>query len=179
MNQKQVLTSLLIVPIIAVLFAWAGSQYSQTYNGLPIFSICVVLAFAINWLEFIPANILKTEKFFDLTGSLTYITLTIVALSLVDQLDLRSKLLAALVMIWAARLGSFLFIRIAQDGKDDRFDEIKPNFLRFLNVWTLQGFWVTFTSASAMIAITSSIRKDLSYIGYIGLEYGSLVFCLK
>ena len=38
----------------------------------------VALAFAINWIAFIPAYLLKTEKFYDLTGSITYITVVAV-----------------------------------------------------------------------------------------------------
>jgi steroid 5-alpha reductase family enzyme len=53
--------------------------------------------------------------------------------------DGRSILLLALVAIWAARLGTFLFRRIRKAGKDTRFDDVKPSFLRFLNTWTLQG----------------------------------------
>jgi len=179
MNKQQVIISLIICPIIACLIAWGGSQFGQTYNNLPIFALIVGLAFGINWLVFIPANIFQTEKFFDLTGSFTYITVTVVALFLTENLDNRSKLLAALVIIWAVRLGSFLFNRIMQDGKDDRFDDIKPNFLRFLNIWTLQGLWVTLTAAAALITITSSVRKELDYFAYIGLAVWVIGFLIE
>ncbi len=179
MNRQQIIKSLFICPVLAGLVAWAGSQYSQTFNELPTFALCVGLAFIINWSAFIPANLLQTEAFFDLVGSLTYILVTLVALYLTDDLDIRSKLLAALVIIWAVRLGSFLFIRIMQDGKDDRFNEIKPNFLRFLNVWTLQGLWVTLTSAAALIGITSTIRKDIDYFVYIGLGVWLIGFFIE
>jgi len=168
MNNQQVIKSLIIVPIIAALVAFAGAQTGQTYNGLPIFALVVGFAFLINWLAFIPANIFQTEKFFDLTGSLTYILSTLIAIKLSENLDNRSMLLAALVIIWAVRLGSFLFNRILQDGKDDRFDKIKPNFLRFLNVWTLQALWVSLTAAAAIIAITSTARKELGIFAIVG-----------
>ena len=169
MKNQQVIKSLLIAPIIAALVAFAGSQTGQTYQGFPIFALGVGLAFLINWLVFIPANIFQTEKFFDLTGSITYILVTLLAFKLSDNIDNRSMLLAGLVIIWAVRLGSFLFNRILQDGKDDRFDKIKPNFLRFLNVWTLQAIWVTLTAAAAIIGITSSVRKELGIFAIVGL----------
>ncbi len=168
MKNQQVLISLILVPIIAGLVALGGSQSGQTFNGLPIFAMIVAYAFILNWLVFIPANIFQTEKFFDLTGSLTYISATLIALKLSDQLDNRSILLAGLVLIWAVRLGSFLFNRILQDGKDDRFDKIKPNFLRFFNVWTLQALWVTLTASAALIAISSSTRKELGTLALVG-----------
>lgn len=168
MKNQQTIKSLLLVPIIAILVALAGAQSGQHFNNLPIFALCIGLAFLINWLVFIPANLLQTEKFFDLTGSLTYITVILVALYLSDNLDNRSKLLASLVIIWAVRLGSFLLNRIMQDGKDDRFDKIKPNFLRFLNVWTLQAIWVSLTAAAALIAITTIERKELGIFAIVG-----------
>jgi len=75
--------------------------------------------------------------------------------------DGRSILLLALVVVWASPLGSFLFRRIRKAGKDTRFDEIKPSFIRFLNTWTLQGLWVTFHAGAALAAITTTTRKEL------------------
>jgi steroid 5-alpha reductase family enzyme len=76
-------------------------------------------------------------------------------------MDARAWLLAAMVAVWAGRLGTFLFRRVSRHGKDDRFDEIKPSFLRFLNAWTIQGLWVVLTAAAAWIAITSATRVAL------------------
>jgi steroid 5-alpha reductase family enzyme len=129
----------------------------------------VGLAFLIQWLAFIPAYLFQTEKFFDLTGSLTYISVTIIAVLLSPVVDARSLLLLALVVIWAARLGTFLFTRIRKAGKDSRFDEIKPNFMRFLNTWTLQGLWVTLTLAAALVAITTTTRQELGLFAWLGL----------
>ena len=108
------------------------------------------------------------KKFFDLTGSITYITVITLAFIFSKAFDTRSILLAAVVIIWAIRLGSFLFGRIRKAGKDDRFDEIKPSFIRFLNVWTIQGLWVTFTMAAALTAITTSMRKELDGFAIVG-----------
>ena len=53
-----------------------------------------------------PSVCIQTERYFDLTGSLTYISLVIVALVL-GLADARSLLLGATVLLWAVRLGSF------------------------------------------------------------------------
>ena len=168
-------SSFIIFPIlilIGYLVALAGSQGGATLGGVPIFALAVGLIFLIQWLAFIPAYWMQTEKFYDLTGSLTYITVTGVAVCYsrysVD-LDARSILLAALVIIWALRLGTFLFSRIQKAGKDDRFDEIKPSFIRFLNAWTIQALWVTFTAAAALVAITTTTRKELDAFAIVGL----------
>ena len=112
MNRSQTIKSLIIVPTIGILVALAGSQNGLSFNGVPIFALCVALAFLVNWLAFVPAYSMQSEKFYDFTGSLTYISVTIVALLLSGKSDLRSIILAALVMIWAARLGTFLLRRV-------------------------------------------------------------------
>jgi len=157
-----------IVVLIGLGVAWAGSQGGASVFGMPLFALSVGLAFLIQWLAFIPAYLLQTEKFFDLTGSLTYISVIILAMLLSPVIDGRSILLLVLVVIWAARLGTFLFRRIHKAGKDNRFDEIKPSFIRFLNTWTLQGLWVTFTLAAALVAITTTTRKELDIFALVG-----------
>jgi steroid 5-alpha reductase family enzyme len=163
--------SLIVFPflvLIGFLFALAGSQGGSNVAGIPVFGLMVGLAFLIQWLVFIPAYVGQTEKFFDLTGSLTYISVITLALILSKALDGRSILLFVLVIIWAIRLGVFLSRRVKKAGKDDRFDEIKPSFFRFLNVWNIQALWVSFTVAAALIAITSINRKSLDVFAIVG-----------
>ena len=130
---------LLIVYLLGVAIAWAGSQGSTITGALPVFAWCALLAFALQWGAFVPAYLKQTEKFYDLTGSITYISCIALALALSGHNDPRSILLGTLVALWAIRLGSFLFARIQQDGSDSRFDKIKPNPLRFFFTWSLQG----------------------------------------
>ncbi len=157
-----------IIIIIAAGVALAGSQGGQKAGNVPLFSLCVALAFLIQWIAFIPAYRLQTEKFFDLTGSITYISVIILALLLCTSLDVRSWLLAGMVITWAARLGTFLFLRILAAGEDRRFREIKPSFARFLLTWTLQGLWVTFSLAAALATITSEYRAELAFFAVLG-----------
>lgn len=154
--------------LIGLLVAVAGSQGGSSIGGIPVFALCVGSIFLIQWLAFIPAFRLQTEKFFDLTGSITYISVISIAALLSTSMDARAILLWAMVVIWAVRLGTFLFRRIRKAGKDDRFDELKPSFIRFLNVWTIQGLWVTFTMAAALVAITTTTRKELDIFAIIG-----------
>ena len=158
----------LVLILIGIALALAGSQSGAIAFGIPLYALAVGLAYLIQWLVFIPAFLYQTEKYFDLTGSLTYILVTLIAVFLSPVVDARSLLLLALVIIWAARLGFFLFTRIRKAGKDSRFDEIKPDFMRFLNTWTIQALWVTFTLATAMVAITTTTRKSLGLFALIG-----------
>ena len=150
--------------------AMAGSQQgTMIFHGLPLFAFCVILAFAINWIAFVPAFLLHTERFFDLTGSLTYLTVTAAGVWLSPVRDARSWIIMALVFIWAARLGTFLFRRMLKEGKDRRFDALKTHFLPYLTVWTLQGLWVSLTVAAALVAMTTTIKKPLGAFAIVGV----------
>ncbi len=167
-TDRNALLTFAIVVLVGLGVALAGSQGGASAFGIPIFALAVGLVFVIQWLAFIPAYLRQDESFFDLTGSLTYITVTILAVALSQVVDGRSILLLALVIVWAARLGTFLFRRVRKAGKDARFDDIKPSFIRFLNTWTLQGLWITFTLAAALAAITTNTRKELGLFAVAG-----------
>jgi steroid 5-alpha reductase family enzyme len=177
--ERKSLVVFIVLIVIGALFALAGSQNGSSVAGIPVFALLVGLAFVIQWLVFIPAYKFQTEKFFDITGSLTYITLVLLAVLLSPKLDVRSILLAVLVIVWALRLGTFLFNRIKKAGKDDRFDEIKPLFFRFLNIWTIQALWVTFTAAAALVAITTSTRKELDVFAIVGFLIWVIGFAIE
>jgi steroid 5-alpha reductase family enzyme len=161
--------SLPVIVLVGAGVAAAGSHHGVAYRGVPLFAACVGLAFAIQWLAFVPAYVYQTEKYFDLTGSVTYLSVTVAAVLGAGATDGRSLVLAGAVIVWALRLGSFLYRRIHRAGKDSRFDDIKPAFARFLMTWTLQGLWVTFTAAAALAAITASDRRTLGITAVLGM----------
>jgi steroid 5-alpha reductase family enzyme len=173
------LLAVLLSVLVGLGVAWAGSQGGGTVMGIPVFALAVGMAFVIQWLVFIPSYLLRNESFYDLTGSITYISVTVVALLLSPEIDGRSILLLALVVIWAVRLGTFLFRRIRRAGKDARFDELKTSFFRFLLTWTLQGLWVSLTLAAALAAITTTTRKGLDIFALIGFLVWALGFAFE
>lgn len=178
-SNRKALIALPIVVAIGALAALAGSQGSIRFAGLPVFALLVGLAFLIQWLVFIPSYLFRSEKFFDLTGSLTYISVIVLALCLSSAADARALLVGALVVIWALRLGIFLFTRIRRAGRDDRFDDIKPSFIRFLNVWTIQGLWVTLTLMAALVTTTAEVRRELDIFALIGVLVWLLGFSIE
>ena len=157
-----------IIILVAVGLAWPAARRGAEVVGVPVFALAVALAFLIQWVAFIPAYLQQTEKFFDLTGSITFISVVVLAVALSPVVDGRSWLLLGMVVVWALRLGTFLFRRIQAAGEDRRFREIKPSFPRFLLTWTLQGIWVSFSMAAALAAITSQTRQDLGIFALIG-----------
>jgi steroid 5-alpha reductase family enzyme len=170
---------ILIILVLGTGLAWAGSQGSGEAFGFPVFMICAVVAFGLNWLIFIHAWLRQTEHYFDLSGSTTYILLMVLAVSLSPEVGVRGWLLAGMVVVWALRLGSFLFTRIRRDGGDGRFDSIKPDFAKFLFAWTLQGLWVLLTAACALAAITGRGAAEVGLVGGVGVVLWVLGFALE
>ncbi|MDA0330251.1 MAG: DUF1295 domain-containing protein [Gemmatimonadetes bacterium] len=181
MNQPEQRALMAVPAIIAVgaAVAWAGSQGGVSAGGVPVFALCGLLAFVINWVVFVPSYLAQTERFFDLAGSLTYVTVIGTALLATAATDPRSLLLAALVLVWAIRLGTFLFSRINREGKDGRFDELKTSFSRFLGAWTLQGLWVFLTLACALAAITSEGVRPLGGAALVGALIWAVGFAIE
>lgn len=168
-EERRSVVGTVVAVLIGAALASAGSQGGHRIANVPIYALCVAVAFLIQWIAFIPAWRHRTERFYDLTGGLTYVTVTLLAVLLTPGLDARSLLLSGLVIVWAARLASFLFLRIRAAGEDRRFREIKQSFARFLIAWTLQGLWVAFSLAAALAVITSTLRLDLDLFGAVGL----------
>ncbi len=178
-NELRQIGVLPVVLILAAGLAWSGSHGSTLAFGLPLFSLEIIVIFIIQLLAFIPSFIMKTEKFYDLTASLTYLTVTISSLRLNGNTDARSWLVAAMVFVWAVRLGSFLFLRVLRRGKDARFDQLKTSFPRFLMAWMLQGLWISFTMAAALVVITSRMQTSLDALAIIGFTVWAFGFGIE
>lgn len=164
---------------VGALVAAAGSDGSARVGDMPVFALCGALAFAINWAVFVPSNAARTEHYFDLTGAVTYVTVILVAVLLADDLDARAVVVTAMVVVWALRLGSFLFRRVRRDGSDGRFDRIKLDPLRFLMTWTLQGLWVLLTVACALAIVTGTDREGFGLLAVVGTVVWMIGFGLE
>jgi len=138
-------------------------------TDLPLVKNLILLIFCIQWISFIPAFIFQTEKFYDLTGSLTYLTTVFFTLYITDSGNIADYIIVACIATWAIRLGSFLFMRIHKAGEDRRFRDIKPNFTRFFMTWTLQGMWVSMCLLCVLTALSSYSGIIVNNIFYIGL----------
>ena len=152
-------------------------SFSVAYiTEIKIVKDAVLLAFLIQWVLFIPAYIFQTEKFYDLSGSLTYISVVLFCFynnSDSNNINLGNLIISLMIIIWATRLGSFLFIRIKKAGEDIRFREIKKSPSRFFMTWTLQGMWVSLCSACALTGIANGILiNSYFYIGIVIFTIG-------
>lgn len=177
-NSGQAWIGSVVAVLLGAGMAWAGSQGGLSWRGWPLFAWCGLLAYTVQWLVFVPSYMGRTEHYFDLTGSLTYLALVLSALA-AGQGDARSVLLALLVAVWALRLGSFLFLRVKQDGSDGRFDQLKHSFPRFLMTWTIQGLWVFLTLAAALAAMTGRQAVPLGALAVVGMALWLVGFMVE
>ena len=142
-------------------------------TGSVIVKNAVLLAYVIHWIAYIPAYVFQTEKFYDLTGSVTYLSVVwFVFLSTYQSISLNfgNLILVLLISIWTIRLGLFLFMRIHKAGEDKRFRTIKTSASQFFMTFTLSGLWVTLCSMCALVAISSPeglVMNALTYVGII------------
>ena len=168
MSKKITIPSIFISILLAGLVAIGIDQGSVNISGISLIYFCCAFIFLAQWLVFIPSYIFETEHYFDLTGSLTYVSVTLLAILFTVDISLRDILLALFVWIWALRLGSFLFVRVKKAGSDGRFDLMKKDFWWFLMTWTIQGLWVFLTLAMALAAITSESKMAIDIFAVIG-----------
>lgn len=162
--------------------AWLAGAGGPGVLGVPALVAVALGSFAIQWLAFVPAFALRSERFYDLTGSATYLLVTAGATAtaaISGTLDMRGVVLALFVAVWAVRLGTFLFRRVVGAGKDGRFDEIKTSWHRFLVAWTLQGLWVVLTSLAALLTILRPTGRPLGLADVAGAALWAAGFGLE
>ena len=178
MGAKLVITSIIITAVVFAV-AWMGDQTGSELYGLPLMTAMALGIFGVQWIGLIHARLFETEHYFDLVGSLTYITVTVFALQQAAEIELRQQIIAGVVIVWAARLGPFLFRRIQKAGEDRRFRKIKLSTPRFLLTWTLQGTWVFLTAGAALAAIMTSNTAPLGTMFYVGAAMWVLGFAVE
>jgi len=169
MSNAASILSILACLALGTIVALAGSPGSITFNGLPSFALAASIGFILHWLIFIPSYIYQTEHYFDLIGSISYISIVLFTFLALNNLDIRSILIGLLIIVWAVRLGSFLFGRVKRDGKDNRFTVMKTKFWWFLFTWTIGGLWVFITMAAGLAAMTSAKVVPLGWYALIGI----------
>ena len=162
-----------ITNILISVLSFAISYGIAHLTGSVIVKNAVLLAYVIHWIAYIPAYMFQTEKFYDLTGSVTYLSVVwFVFLSTYKSISLNfgNLILVLLISIWTIRLGLFLFMRIHKAGEDKRFRTIKTSASQFFMTFTLSGLWVTLCSMCALVAISSPeglVMNALTYVGII------------
>ena len=145
-------------------------------TGIQNITYAVLFIFLIHLVIFVPSYYFQTEKFFDLTGTISYVSSVLFIYFksyTIESINLGSLALSTFVIIWSLRLGTFLFLRIKKEGKDRRFNEIKKSFSWFFMTFSLSGMWVTICSICALTGIANGIIfSSTTIIGIIIFTIG-------
>ena len=147
----------------------AGQNIEIAIRGVNAFTFILIVAVLLQIIFFIPSFLFKTEKYYDLVGSVTYITTISLAYFSVENKTMIDSIIYFYVMVWALRLGIYLFRRVRNDGKDVRFEKAKRHFFWFLQYWMGQALWVSLTACAAIIAILSPEEDTLPVLAMVGM----------
>lgn len=134
---------------VMLVLLWTSIGLLGSILNLPFL---VWLPFIIQWLVAFPSIWLwNTERYYDLSGGVTYWTLALVSLSApllssgTLELTNRQILITFAILCWSTKLSFFLFRRIQRDAVDLRFDTAKTNTVLFFLYWNIQALWVLLT----------------------------------
>ena len=142
----------------------------------------VIISFLLQWTLFFPAYFYQTEKFYDISGSINYISIVsyvYINNYITHGFNIGNLVLSFLIFIWAIRLGMFLFLRIQMDGEDKRFGSIKPSATKFFMTWTLQATWVSICSLCALTGISSNNGVVINNLFFLGLTFFVVGFFIE
>jgi steroid 5-alpha reductase family enzyme len=149
-----------------------------------------LFALLFNWLLYALAYFFQTDKVTDISYALTFVAIGVYAFVDSGRMVIDGILLLLLVL-WAIRLGVYLFYRVLRIGHDERFNEIRKNPLSFFVFWTLQGITCATVSLSYLGAMGKNGKEITSWflmgigIAILGLllesiaDYQKFIFKLK
>jgi|ERR1711871_1627320 len=160
--------------IVIVVQCGISGVLGWTINGAQYGLWAPLLCHGLQWIVFIHAYLLNTEMFFDLTGSLTFISTTLLTLLWMPvgygvMPHPRCIVASVLAVVWASRLGCLLFSRIRAVGEDKRFRQLKANALTFFGVWNYQGIWVFVTGLSVWSVNSRPLQPDWTPLDVVGI----------
>lgn len=164
----------LLVSAAAIGLAWVAGADGARVAGVPTLAVAAAVAMLVQLVAWAPAAAWRTERFYDLTGAATYLTVLGIGLGF-GAPSARGTVAAALVAAWALRLGGYLAWRGLKHG-DRRFEEIKRSPARFLVAWTIQGLWVVLTALAALVALVTPDQPPLGALDGLGVVIFALGF---
>lgn len=80
----------------------------------------------------------------------------------------RQIVVLVMVTVWAFRLGGFLLARVLQRGKDDRFNEMRGHFFRFLGFWIFQMLWAWIVSLPVTFLMAGQHDASIGALDWVG-----------
>ncbi len=126
--------------------------------------VSLLVSLIFNILVFLVAFRYQTDKLTDITYAATFGLIAMAMLYLYADFQHPYRLLIALMpILWAIRLGTYLFRRVLLKGKDHRFDEFRHSWWRFGRFWIIQGLSIWVIALPYIVALGSdTTQADLA-----------------
>eukprot|EP01063_Lacrimia_lanifica_P016346 TRINITY_DN2293_c1_g1_i1.p1 TRINITY_DN2293_c1_g1~~TRINITY_DN2293_c1_g1_i1.p1 ORF type:complete len:319 (+),score=109.99 TRINITY_DN2293_c1_g1_i1:68-1024(+) len=133
------------------------------------FLLSALVTIGMQLFFFAIAYTLKFDKVTDFAGSSNFILIAVLTLCYEGDYSTRGIVLTSIVCASRLELAMLLLYRVLKRGKDDRFDEIRENFFRFLFFWVFQMMWA-FVVSLPVIFVNSdpAAGTDLNAWDYVG-----------
>jgi len=126
-------------------------------------SITLLVTVAYQLFFFAIAFSLKFDKLTDFAGGTNFVVLAILPLALSSHgtglPNARQLVVSLFLVVWALRLSGFLLFRVLKTGKDDRFDDKRDKFFRFLGFWVFQMLWVWICSLPVTVLNSPAMQQ--------------------
>ena len=135
------------------------------------------LSVVINLAMFLVAFKKQTDKLTDISYAITFVVLALYAMVFSGAIITSKWILYAMIVIWASRIGTFLYVRISKIGKDKRFDDRRSDFKKFLSFWMLQAFTVWVVLLGSLEFIYDGVEPIMGFMvaGFIIWAIGLLI----
>lgn len=133
------------------------------------------MAIGINAIVYLIAFKIQTDKLTDLTYSVTFLVIAITLYLKLDLPDFHHLSIVLIPIIWAMRLGGYLFWRILKKGKDKRFDLMRPVWWKFGGFWLLQALSIWVISLPYVLALSN---EGITHTGRATLYFGVVIFII-
>jgi len=144
----------------------------------PLISAFFIILF-IQLFFFALAYLLKTDKFTDITYSATFVIVVIYKLLTVSSVTFPQIVLTVLITLWGIRLGAYLFTRISKIKKDNRFDDIRGNFFKFLGFWLLQALTIWIVLIPAILFLSQITDPKFYTISIVSIPIFLLALSIE
>ena len=168
-NSFKYLLSTIIILFVILFVSFLISLESIRVNDIPIVFIFAITILSLNSVFFIHSYFFKSDIFFDLVGSFSFLSIGIASLLLLPDIDANQILIFFLLVFWSLRLGPFLFLRRIGAGNDERLSEYFKSPISLYFLWCMNSLWVFFTSLSMIIIFSSKTTHDFGLLQWLGL----------
>jgi len=143
-----------------------------------LFVEALLISIIIQIFFFIFAFYFKTDKVTDLSYGLTFIIISIFYFLFRSYNFFPQLLLTLMITLWGLRLSVYLFIRIMKTKKDERFDGIRENFVKFSRFWALQAVsvWVIMLPSIYFLSLETDISRSVFiFLGFFIWLFGLFI----